>query len=437
MLTFRFSGTDGAMTETETLTSGMVGKQVRLEFSPDWDDLTKTVVFSNGSVTLDSLYAHGCATIPAQILEKPLKTLTVGVFGVSNDGNVVIPTVRAVGPEIQPGADPAGDSGTDPALPVWAQLQAVVGQPTDLITHEKRNLVDAINEVAQRPAGDGATFTPSVSADGILSWTNDKGLDNPDAVSVTGPQGADGRDGRIIAQPTPPEDTSVLWVDTGDDTVGDAEISNPLFGKFLALNGDSICAGSGETLGGYGKIIADRNHMAYQNIAKGGATITAELYSSTTGDPYHWISRTVENLDETADYIIVEGGVNDYWKPAPLGTISEGCAAALDESTFYGAFESMLKQLLARFPGKKIGYIIVHKTYAQGMWRGGDYHTAAVACCEKWGVPYLDLSVLVPPFAHIPSMRAVYTTNDDGTHPTVEGYNKFYCDKIEAWLKTL
>lgn len=31
----------------------------------------------------------------------------------------------------------------------------------------------------------GATFTPSVSADGILTWTNDKGRDNPDPVDIS------------------------------------------------------------------------------------------------------------------------------------------------------------------------------------------------------------------------------------------------------------
>lgn len=35
----------------------------------------------------------------------------------------------------------------------------------------------------------GATFTPSVSEDGTLSWTNDKGLENPDPVNVKGPKG--------------------------------------------------------------------------------------------------------------------------------------------------------------------------------------------------------------------------------------------------------
>lgn len=38
----------------------------------------------------------------------------------------------------------------------------------------------------------GATFTPSVSADGVISWTNDKGMDNPEPVNIKGKDGKDG-----------------------------------------------------------------------------------------------------------------------------------------------------------------------------------------------------------------------------------------------------
>ena len=38
----------------------------------------------------------------------------------------------------------------------------------------------------------GAYFTPAVSAEGILSWSNNGGLDNPASVSIKGPQGAKG-----------------------------------------------------------------------------------------------------------------------------------------------------------------------------------------------------------------------------------------------------
>lgn len=42
---------------------------------------------------------------------------------------------------------------------------------------------------------DGATFTPAVSADGTLSWSNDKGLENPAPVNIKGPKGDTGATG--------------------------------------------------------------------------------------------------------------------------------------------------------------------------------------------------------------------------------------------------
>lgn len=42
---------------------------------------------------------------------------------------------------------------------------------------------------------DGATFTPSVSADGIISWTNDKDLPNPEPVNIKGVKGDKGDKG--------------------------------------------------------------------------------------------------------------------------------------------------------------------------------------------------------------------------------------------------
>lgn len=42
----------------------------------------------------------------------------------------------------------------------------------------------------------GATFYPSVSEEGILSWTNDKKLDNPEPVNIRGIQGEEGKVGK-------------------------------------------------------------------------------------------------------------------------------------------------------------------------------------------------------------------------------------------------
>lgn len=37
------------------------------------------------------------------------------------------------------------------------------------------------------PGENGATFIPTVSAEGVISWENDKGLPNPDPVNIKGP----------------------------------------------------------------------------------------------------------------------------------------------------------------------------------------------------------------------------------------------------------
>lgn len=52
----------------------------------------------------------------------------------------------------------------------------------------KKYVVDAI-KTGGFGALDGATFTPSVSSDGVLSWTNDKGKTDPASVNIKGPKG--------------------------------------------------------------------------------------------------------------------------------------------------------------------------------------------------------------------------------------------------------
>ena len=49
--------------------------------------------------------------------------------------------------------------------------------------------------VASDAGEDGVTFTPHISSSGILTWTNDKGLPNPDPISIIGPQGPAGATG--------------------------------------------------------------------------------------------------------------------------------------------------------------------------------------------------------------------------------------------------
>lgn len=222
--------------------------------------------------------------------------------------------------------------------------------------------------------------------------------------------------------------------------------ANPLWGKKLAVNGDSICYGAGSS-GGYSRIIADNNSMSLSNIAMTGGTIA----SGTTqgGGNRHWICRTIENMPTDADYYILEGGSNDVALGVPIGTLTNGYMASLDDSTFYGAMESVCKQMITKFKGKKYGFIIVHQMKG-GMQIANKKYTAIIECCNKWGIPYLDLAKNCVPFGlfekdwgnELSALRNTYTADDgtghgDGWHPNAEGYKKYYVPKIEAWMKTL
>lgn len=146
----------------ELLTAGMSkAVTVQFVFSPEWDGLTKTAVFSNGKTTVDVLAANwdgDTVPVPHEVLAVPGRHARVGVYGADESG-VVLPTVWVSLGKVQPGADPSGDETADPSLPVWAQLQKQIGDLDDLKTYNKGNLVQAINEARQSGGGSGGGYT--------------------------------------------------------------------------------------------------------------------------------------------------------------------------------------------------------------------------------------------------------------------------------------
>ena len=146
----------------ELLTAGMSkAVTVQFVFSPEWDGLTKTAVFSNGKTTVDVLAANwdgDTVLVPNEVLAVPGRHARVGVYGADESG-VVLPTVWVSLGKVQPGADPSGDASADPALPVWVQLQKQIGDLDDLKTYNKGNLVQAINEARQSGGGSGGGYT--------------------------------------------------------------------------------------------------------------------------------------------------------------------------------------------------------------------------------------------------------------------------------------
>lgn len=145
----------------ELLTAGMA-KAVTVEFafSDDWDGLTKTAVFSAGRTTVDvleSAWDGNKVVVPHEILADAGPIARVGVYGANADG-LILPTVWVTLGKVMPAAEPSGDPGADPTLPIWAQLQEQIGNLADLKTDSKDNLVAAINEALQSGSGGGGGY---------------------------------------------------------------------------------------------------------------------------------------------------------------------------------------------------------------------------------------------------------------------------------------
>ena len=170
----------------ELLTAGMA-KAVTVEFvfSDDWSGLTKTAVFSAGRTTVDvleSAWDGNKVVVPHEILADAGPIARVGVYGANADG-LILPTVWVTLGKVMPAAEPSGDPGADPTLPIWAQLQNQIGDLDDLKTYNKGNLVDAINEARSSGGGSGGGGIQSAQIDAILVMTKSEydALDKKDA----------------------------------------------------------------------------------------------------------------------------------------------------------------------------------------------------------------------------------------------------------------
>lgn len=168
----------------ELLTAGMA-KAVTVEFvfSDDWSGLTKIAVFSAGRTTVDvleSAWDGNKVVVPHEILADAGPIARVGVYGANADG-LILPTVWVTLGKVMPAAEPSGDPGADPTLPIWAQLQNQIGDLDDLKTYNKDTLVDAINEARNSGGGTGGGYNIG-SGLKLDAETNTLSVDTAEAV---------------------------------------------------------------------------------------------------------------------------------------------------------------------------------------------------------------------------------------------------------------
>ena len=122
--------------------------------TPDWDGLSVTAVFTDGTVSKDVLgiKAGEAVPVPHECMATAGRVVSVALYGTDSSG-VVLNTGYARLFRTGTGADPADDTSADPTLPVWAQIQGQIGDLDELDTEDKSSLVAAINEAAQSGGG--------------------------------------------------------------------------------------------------------------------------------------------------------------------------------------------------------------------------------------------------------------------------------------------
>lgn len=107
--------------------------------------MKKTAVFKRCGKTIvltDTEWDGETAPVPPEMTEKAGQLVHVGVYGVSEDGKQITPTLYAPLGVIAKGAKPDGDPSTDPTLPVWAQIQRE-------LTGVKKDLTDVAAKAVQ------------------------------------------------------------------------------------------------------------------------------------------------------------------------------------------------------------------------------------------------------------------------------------------------
>lgn len=237
MFRVEVNGNQAGLVQREPITSGSVQAYLmEFSFSEEWSELDRVAVFkTTGDVIEVGLDETNQCFIPWELMTDPDVKIQFGVYG-SRGAEVVLPTIWVATDSILQGVV-TGVEGSEPTETLTGQLikkiddldsrvdaiengESGPGSPgkdgqdgfsptvevqpidgghevtiTDVNGPQSFNVMDG-HDGKEGPVGptgkdgmNGATFTPAVSKDGVLSWTNNNGLPNPEPVSIKGPPG--------------------------------------------------------------------------------------------------------------------------------------------------------------------------------------------------------------------------------------------------------
>lgn len=206
-----------------------------------------------------------------------------------------------------------------------------------------------------------------------------------------------------------------------------------LSGKTVMSFGDSIMYGRGNDSEGISDMIALKYGMTSLDYSVSGATMGVYQQRGHIPDQV----RVAKKAGVSANVILLNGGTNDMLHVA-MGTIKKDRnMAKVDEGDYTGGFEKTLWLCDRYWSGVPVIYIRVHDMDACADSTERKFGERALAICDKWEIPYVDLysdSGFNAEDADIcqrytfPNPKVNYRC--DSIHPTALGYAKYYLPPI-------
>ncbi len=230
-----------------------------------------------------------------------------------------------------------------------------------------------------------------------------------------------------------PTETSVTVVTPTPTFASSKDLTTAeiLKGKTALFVGDSIVMASTydkdhQWWGYAGRIHRDYGLASYKNVGVDGASV------SNCRPNNQIVSQIKNNGGNKYDFVVLEGGTNDGWDVAPVGTVSDiapedvtSATFERDLGTFCGGLENLLYYTKLLNKDATIIYIITPRM-SMNVGTLKDmraYVDATLQICEKWDIPVMNFYDLGADFYLSQNMKKYFGMYlADGCHPNSKGY---------------
>lgn len=150
----------------DRITSGTIGLPVAFVFDNQWDDLEKIAVFQAGETSRAIVNPGEGAVVPWEVLSQPGVWLYAGVYGISKDGSVAIPTVWVHICPIQPGVNPE-NALAEPTPALWQEMMRYF----DRLEEKVKMRIGTITLLSLKWTGSSGLYWQTVQLAGITAFS--------------------------------------------------------------------------------------------------------------------------------------------------------------------------------------------------------------------------------------------------------------------------